>query len=239
MHLREWPWVHFFEIEKAMKKLCYLICLLVILSITGVSAYAYNFNGNSLFNVDIPEGFTQADYTETSYVFTNSEGDSFNISFSANEDEFFVKDMSEKDIAAYKDDYSQDVATAMEAYELDIKSEFISCEKLKVADGTTALVSVIKTTIASDNRSETYYQKVYEFGGVNNSYTFSFSTTDEKRLNSLDNTFSSIVLNEASFRSTGEAIAVYSTAAIIALLFIAGIIRFVRTPEKRRQGKLK
>lgn len=238
MHLREWPWVHFFEREKAMKKLCCLISLLVIFSVTSVSANAYNFNGSSLFNVDIPEDFTQTDYTETSYVFTNNEGDSFNISFSANEDEFCVKDMSEKDIAEYKEEYSQDVVTAMEAFEIDIESDFISCKKLKVADGTTALVSVIKTTIASENRAETYYQKVYEFGGVNNKYTFSYSTTEEKRLDSLDNTFSSIVLNEASFRSTGEAIAVYSIAAIIAILFIAGIIRFVRTPEKRRQGKL-
>ena len=222
-----------------MKKLCYLISLVVIFSVTSISASAYNFDGNSLFTVDIPEGFTQTDYTETSYTFSNTNGDSFNISFTANEKDFCVKDMNKKDIAAYKEKYYQDVTTAMEAYKLDIKSEVVSCEKLKVADGTTALVSVLKSTISNENRAETYFQKVYEFGGVNNKYTFSFSTPEEKRLDSLDDTFSSIVLNEVSFRSKGETIAIYSLAIVIALLFVAGIIRFLRTPEKRRQGKLK
>ena len=126
-----------------------------------------------------------------------------------------------------------------DAYEIEIKSEFIACEKVKTNDGTTALMSIIKTTLKKGNRAETYYQKVYEFGGVNNKYTFAFSTTDEKRLNDLDDSLNSIVLNEASFRSTGENIAIYLFIALIVLLCVAGIVRFIRTPEKRRQGKLK
>lgn len=231
--------VQFFESGKAMKKLSYLITIFIILTILCTPVCAYNFNGASLFSVDIPEAFTQTDYTDSSYAFQNSEGDTFNVSFSANEDKFCATGMSKKDIEAHKADYAKDVETAMESLDLEIKSDFISCEKVKTDDGATALVSVIKTTIKKDERAETYYQKVYELGGVNNRYTFSFSTTDEEKVDSFDESFSSIVLNEATLRSTGENIAVFAFGALIIILIIAGIVRFIRTPEKRRQGKLK
>lgn len=231
--------VQFFEREKAMKKICYLITSLVVLSLTCIPVFAYIFDGDSLFTIDIPENFTQTDYSDSSYVFQNSEGDTFNVSFSANEDKFCATGMNEKDIKAHKADYAKDVETAMESFDLEIKSEFISCQKVKTDDGATALVSVIKTTIKKDEIAETYYQKVYELGGVNNRYTFSFATTDEVRVDSFDESFSSIVLNEATLRSTGENIAVFAFGALIIILIIAGIVRFIRTPEKRRQGKLK
>ncbi len=221
-----------------MKKLCCIITIFIFLATLCVPAFAYNFDGSSLFSIDVPENFVETEYSDSSYLFENNEGDTLNISFSENVDEFCVKNMREKDFNEYKDAFAEDVKTAMEAYEIEIKSEFISCEKVKTNDGTTALMSVIKTTLKKGNRAETYYQKVYEFGGVNNKYTFAFSTTDEKRLNDLDESLNSIVLNEASFRRTGEAIMLYSFAALIAIIFIAGIIRFLRTPEKRRQGKL-
>lgn len=231
--------VQFFEREKPMKKLCYLITIFIVLTILYIPVCAYNFNGDSLFNIEIPENFVQTEYTDTSFAFENSEGDIFNITFEENEENFCAKGMSEKDLALYKEEFANDVEKAMEAYELQIKSEFISCEKVKTDDGATALVSVIKTTLKKGERAETYYQKIYEFGGVNNKYTFTLSTTKEKNLNSFDDGFSSIVLNEATLRSTGENIAVYSCAILLSLLFIAGIVRFIRTPEKRRQGKLK
>jgi hypothetical protein len=221
-----------------MKKLCYLITVFILLITLYSPVSAYSFNGASLFDIDIPESFTQTDYTESSFKFQNSEGDIFNVSFMANDDKFCATGMNEKDINSYKQDYAKDVEEAMKAFELEIVSEFISCENVKTDDGATALVSVIKTTLKKDERAETYYQKVYDFGGVNNRYTFSFSTTDEKRLESFDEGFSSIVLNEATLRSTGESIAVYSFVSLIAILIIAGIVRFIRTPEKRRQGKL-
>ena len=222
-----------------MKKLSYLFTVFILLTTLCAPVSAYNFNGDSLFNIDIPETFTQTDYTESSFSFQNSEGDTFNVSFKANDDKFCATGMNEKDFNSYKQDYAKDVEEAMKAFELEIVSEFISCENVKTDDGATALVSVIKTTLKKDERAETYYQKVYEFGGVNNRYTFSLSTTDEKRLDSFDDSFSSIVLNEATLRSTGENIAVYAFASLIVILIIAGIVRFIRTPEKRRQGKLK
>lgn len=222
-----------------MKKLCCIITVFIFSAILCLPASAYNFDGGSLFSIDVPENFVETEYSDSSYLFENNDGDTLNISFSENVDEFCVKNMREKDFNEYKDAFAEDVKTATEAYEIEIKSEFIACEKVKTNDGTTALMSVIKTTLKKGDRAETYYQKVYEFGGVNNKYTFAFSTTDEKRLNDLDESLNSIVLNEASFRSTGEAIMLYSFAALIALIFIAGIIRFLRTPEKRRQGKLK
>ncbi len=230
--------VQFFEREKPMKKFCYLITIFIVLTMLCIPACAYNFNGDSLFTIEIPESFVQTEYSDTSFSFENSDGDRFDISFKENDEGFCVKGMSEKDLKAYKENFAKDVETVMDAYELEIESNFISCEKVKTDDGAAALVSVIKTTIKKGERSETYYQKIYEFGGVNNKYTFSLSTTDEKRLDSFNDGFSSIVLNEATLRSTGENIAVYAFVSLIILLIVAGIVRFIRTPEKRRQGKL-
>lgn len=231
--------MQFFEGEKLMKKLSFIITVFIFSAILCVPAFAYNFDGGSLFNIDVPEGFVETEYSDSSYLFENNKGDTLNISFSENTEEFCVKNMREKDFNEYKEAFAEDVETVIDAYEIEIKSEFIACEKVKTNDGTTALMSIIKTTLKKGNRAETYYQKVYEFGGVNNKYTFAFSTTDEKRLNDLDDCLNSIVLNEASFRSTGENIAIYLFIALIVLLCVAGIVRFIRTPEKRRQGKLK
>ncbi len=221
-----------------MKKLSYLITIFIVLTILCIPVSAYNFNGGSLFSIEIPESFVQTEYSDTSFSFENSKGDVFNITFKENDEKFCAKGMSEKDLTAYKEEYSKDVETVMDAYELEIESEFISCKKVKTNDGATALVSVIKTTLKKDERAETYYQKIYEFGGVNNKYTFALSTTNKKSLDSFDEGFSSIVLNEATLRSTGENIAVYAFVSLIIILIVAGIVRFIRTPEKRRQGKL-
>ncbi len=222
-----------------MKKLCCFITVFIFSAVLCVPAFAYKFEGGSLFSIDMPEGFIEKEYSDMSYLFENDNGDTLSISFSENVDEFCVKSMKEKDINEYKNAFAEDVKAATEAYEIEIESDFISCQKVKTNDGTTALMSVIETTLKKDGRAETYYQKVYDFGGVNNKYTFTFSTTDEKSLGEFDDSLDSIVLNEAPFRSTGENIAIYSFALIIAVLFVAGIVRFLRTPEKRRQGKLK
>ena len=231
--------MQFFEREKPMKKLCCFITIFIFSATLCLPAFAYNFDGSSLFSIDVPENFVETEYSDSSYLFENNEGDTLNISFSENADEFCVKNMREKELNEYKNAFAEDVKAVTEAYEIEINSEFLSCEKVKTNDGTTALMSVIKTTLKKDDRAETYYQKVYEFGGVKNKYTFSYSTTDEKKLNALDDSLNSIVLNEASFRSTGESIAIYSFVVLIVLLCVAGIVRFIRTPEKRRQGKLK
>ena len=59
-------------------------------------------------------------------------------------------------------------------------------------------------------------------------------TQDEKRKDSFDEAFNSIDIFEPYIRSVGEDIAVYSVAGFIGLLIVVGIIRFIRTPDKKR-----
>ena len=110
--------MQFFEGEKLMKKLSFIITVFIFSAILCVPAFAYNFDGGSLFNIDVPEGFVETEYSDSSYLFENNKGDTLNISFSENTEEFCVKNMREKDFNEYKEAFAEDVETVIDVYEI-------------------------------------------------------------------------------------------------------------------------
>ena len=83
-----------------------------------------------------------------------------------------------------------------------------------------------------------YYQKTYVYGGTDNIYTFVYTTPDEDKTDELDSIFASIKVNEEPAAGKWDDPWIYLVAVAMAGLVFAGIIRFLRTPEKRAQGKL-
>ena len=120
----------------------------------------------------------------------------------------------------------------------NFKLKYLDCEKKKQKNGKTALVSHIETTIEMNGKKGVFYQTLYEFGGVNYKYSFTFTTEDKEKSNSMNDAFDTINIFEAETESNLDRFTGYAVAGGLALLVFAGIIRFIRTPEKRAKGKL-
>lgn len=225
-----------------MKKAISLIFSLLMLFSFAISANAEVFNGADLFTVDLPEGFEQTGTSVSDFTFTNENGDSFTVSYSDNTEEDYIfcpANMSKKDIEKYTNALSSESANVMKDYADNFELKFLSGEKIKHKNGKTALVCQTKTTIKKDNRTGIFYQTMYEFGGEDYKYTFTYTTDEEKNKNSFNDVFESINIFEGETESNLDKVTTYAVAGIMALLVFAGIIRFIRTPEKRAQGKLK
>ncbi len=225
-----------------MKKAVSLIFTFLMLFSFALSVSAEEFNGADLFTVDLPEGFEQTGTNVTDFTFTNESGDTFTVAYSDNTQEdaiFSPADMSQKEIEEYSNSISEESKTVMKDFADDFDLEFISGEKIKQKNGKTALVSQMKTTIKQNKRTGIYYQTMYEFGGINYRYTFTYTTDDEAKKDSFNEVFESIDIFEGETQSKLDKIVEYAAIGGIGLLIFIGIIRFIRTPEKREKGKLK
>ncbi len=224
-----------------MKKAVSLIFTLLMLFSFAVSANAEEFNGADLFTVNLPENFEQTGTNVTDFTFTNEKGDTFAINYSDNtqKDEIFSPaDMSKKEIEEYTNSISEESKVVMKDFAEDFDIKFLSGEKEKHKNGKTALVSQTKTTITQNKKTAVYYQTMYEFGGVDYKYTFTYTTNDENKKDSFNEVFKSINIFEGETQSNLDKLAGYALIGTIGLLVFIGIIRFIRTPEKRAQGKL-
>lgn len=221
-----------------MKKILNICLCMALTAVFSVSAYAYEFSGDSLFSVDIPESYEQTGNSEGNYTFSADDGSSFTVLCTDNtaEDEVFcVSDMTKKEIKNYSEMISSSAEEVIAEYCDSVDVEIVSADKEKINGDNDAVVIRIKTTVTKDGKTETYYQKMAEFGGINNKFTFTYTTGDESRKTDFDTVFSSIAINEAQVRSTKEQIAVYAVAAVIASLIVVGIVKFIKTPSGRKK----
>lgn len=224
-----------------MKKAVSLIFVLIMLFSFVLSANAEEFNGADLFTIDLPEDFQQDEASSSGFSFKNADGDIFAVSYSDNTQEdtiFSPADMSQKDIEEYTKTLSEESKTVMNDYADEFEMTFLSGEKVKHKNGKTALVCQTKTTIKKGDNTGVFYQTIYEFGGVNYKYTFTYTTDDEKKKGSFNEVLESINIFEGETESNFDKLTGYAVAVGLALLLVLGIIRFIRTPEKRAQGKL-
>ncbi len=225
-----------------MKKAISIVLCLIFSAMFCVCAYAEEFNGADLFTVNLPNGYEQTGAAASDFYFVHEDGSNFSVAYTDNsetEEIFCPKNFSKKKAEQYAEDLANASELAMKDYATTFDMEAISCKKQEHSDETVALVSQFKTLFEVEGKTSTFYQKVYEFGGINYKYTFTYTTTDEAKINDFDSVFESIDVFEPYVRSRSEKAAVYLLAATMAVVILGGIIRFIRTPEKRRQGKIK
>ena len=225
-----------------MKKAVGLIFAAFMLFSFALSVSAEEFNGADLFTVNLPDDFEQTGAAMTDFTFTNENGDTFAVSYSDNTEKdniFSPADMSKKEIEEYNQALSEESKAVMKEYADDFDLKFISGEKVKQKNGKTALVSQSKTTITTNKKTSVYYQTIYEFGGIDYRYTFTYTTDDEAKKDSFNEVFESIDIFENETKTNSDKLAEYALFAGLGLLILVGIIRFIRTPEKRAQGKIK
>ena len=224
-----------------MKKAVSLIFTFLMLFSFVLSVNAKEFNGADLFTIDLPEEFQQNEASSSDFSFENADGDTLSVTYNDNtqkENIFSPVDMSKKEIEEYTAMLSEESKIVMKDYADDFELKFLSGEKIKHKNGKTAIVCQTKTTITKDKRTAVYYQTLYEFGGVDYKYTFTYTTDDEKNKNSFNEVFDSINIFEVETKSNFDKLAEYALFAALGLLLLIGIIRFIRTPEKRAKGKL-
>lgn len=224
-----------------MKKAVSLIFVLIMLFSFVLSANAEEFNGADLFTVDLPEDFEQTGTSVSNFTFTNEDGDIFAVSYSDNTQEdtiFSPADMSQKDIEEYTKTLSEESEAVMKDYADEFEMTFLSGEKVKHKNGKTALVCQTKTTIKKGDNTGVFYQTMYEFGCKDYKYTFTYTTSDEDKKSDFKAAFDSINIFEAETETNLDKLKGYAIAGAVCLLIMVGIIRFIRTPEKRAQGKL-
>ena len=225
-----------------MKKVIGLILCVLMLCTFVVSAGAAEFNGADLFTIDLPDGYEQTGTATSDYSFKKENGDSFSIEYIDNTDKkniFSPADMSQKDIEAYTASLSAEAKELMLEYVDSFDMEFVSSEKQKHSNGKTALVSKAETHVISGKDELLYYQTIYEFGGADYKYTFTYTTQSEKRADSFTENFETINIFEAETQTGADKLTSLAGAGVLLLLVFAGIVRFIRTPEKRAKGKLK
>ncbi|MBE6799905.1 MAG: hypothetical protein E7529_01725 [Ruminococcaceae bacterium] len=225
-----------------MKKVLSLILILIVFCSFAITANAEEFNGADLFTVDLPEGFEQTGANISDFNFINENADTFTVSYNDNTSEDYIfcpANMSKKDIEEYTNALYTESANVMKDYADGFELKFLYAEKIKHPNGKKALVCQTKTTITQNKKDNIYYQTLYEFGGVDYKYTFTYTTTDEKKKDSFKEAFESINIFEGETESNSDKITGYAVAGGLVLLLVAGIVRFIRTPEKRQKGKIK
>lgn len=225
-----------------MKRAISLSLILLIFCSLVFSVNAEEFNGSDLFTVDIPEGFEQSGTSISDYTFIDDNGDTFAISYLDNTQEdkiFSPADMSEKDIKEYTEALSDEAEGVMKDYSEDFELKFLSGGKVKHNNGKTALICEARTTITKDKEKVVYYQTMYEFGGKYYKYTFTYTTSDKDKKDSFNEAFESINIFEAETETNLDRIKGYAIAGGVMLLLFIGIIKFIRTPEKREKGIIK
>ncbi|MGN1316833.1 MAG: hypothetical protein ACI4VW_07190 [Acutalibacteraceae bacterium] len=223
-----------------MKKTASIFLSLIVLIAFAVSTNAALFNGDDLFTVDLPEDFEATGESDGGYTFENEDGDTFSVSYAENdsEDIFCPENMSKKDIEKYTSDISAGAKEVMENYADGFDMEFTRQEKVKHQSGKTALVCEMETTVTRDGKTEVFYQTMYEFGGEDYKYTFTYTTAEEKNNDEFNKVFESINIVEDETPSKLDNLPGYALMVAVALLIVIGIVRFIRTPEKRKQGKI-
>lgn len=212
------------------KTLSLLIATFVVMQLSVGVAASFLYEGED-FSVSLPDG-----YNETSDNTFVGESGSFtvNVAEYGEGEKYSIYLSSDKDLKG-RARLIADTANAF--YETQSKKavmEVVSTKKFKHPDGKTAAVTVYKTSSEDTVKN----QIVYEFTCVNNLYTFTYTGNEAADSPLLTETFDSVVINEKESKGFIDNLGSYVAGFVMFGLMAAGIIRFIRTPAKRKKGKL-
>ncbi len=190
-----------------------------------VSVSAKLYNGNDKLTIELPD-----DYTEVGEgKFIADDDSSFSITVKEKEDKkYCIEDMSEEELLKEAETEAQLGAAAFAAIGKKGDMEVVSCKKAEHPDDKFACVTVYKTSMEKEGKTVSHLQKTYFFSCANNEYTFVYTPIKDENIDALDASFESIVINEADAESTVDKLMGMIAPAIIILLFLFGIFKFIR-----------
>ncbi len=218
-----------------MKKLfCLCLAVFMVASMTVV-ANAVKIEKEQ-YTIELPDSFTEVQESK----FIGDKNDNLSVSIEETPKlSVCVADMSQKEAERYAETIAELSQSAFEVAGRQGSMEVLGATVKEHPDGRKVLVTTYKTTSADSGKETVRYQRIYEFSCVNNKYSFVLTAESEKELDDFEPAFASITINEAEDKGFKGDIGAYITVGIIFGLFIVGIIRFIRTPAKRKAGKIK
>lgn len=217
-----------------MKKISVLLLAVLVIAQFTLFAGAYTYNGNDLYTIDIPDEFTQVGEAQ----FIADDNSTFSVSTSPNEDEFCVENLSDEEIQKTAEEEAHNAKEAFSMIGKEGGMKVVSAKKIKHSSGKTAAVMVYETYMEKENETAKHLQKVYTFSCVDNIYSFVYTPHEDKDIDAFDSSFDSIKINETEIKSTFDKLQDFGLIFAFILLILLGIVRFLRTPEKRKKGKL-
>ena len=214
-----------------MKKLPVFIIGFVLCLQCAVCAGAQVFEAE-LYSVNLPDGFYQA--KEGGYISDN--GSTFAVTLSDNSEvKLCFADMNEKKIDEYTSMIAEASTDAFASVGMEGEIAIVSSEKVKHQNGKTAIVTVVKTSAVMNGKKVESFQKMYEFTGENNKFTFAYTPGEESSIDDLDEAFNSIEIKEAEIDSMSDkAVSALMYIAIL-LLIIVGIAKFFIKPKPKKK----
>ncbi len=213
-----------------MKKILSIVFFMCFAVLLNVSAFAYLYEYEGLYTVEIPEKFKQVEDDK----FISDDNSTFIISYEDNTElKYCVDDLNEKKLKEAAEFMASEASNAFQIIGEEGKMELVSVKKIKHPNGMSATVTVYKTSAIMNGEEKSHLQKVYEFGGAINKYTFVYTPYDDKNIDALDETFDSIIINETEFPSVLDKMGCATVLIVIVVLLVVGIFKFLRKPSSK------
>ena len=214
-----------------MKKFFALFFPLALFMTMVTCNATYLFEENPLYSIELPDDYDLVGADK----FISDNGDTFAVSYESNTDDFCVADLKDEDMKEYAEALAEEGGQAFKLLGMDGKMEVVSYKKIENINNKTALVITLKTSVKKESGETVRLQKIYKFSGKDNKYTFTYTATDEKDIDALDDAFNTIVIKEEQIESKKDNLVTLGMcAAVVALIFV-GVIKFIlRTPYKKK-----
>ncbi len=217
-----------------MKRLICLLLTLFMLVCTGVMAFGATVEKEK-YTIELPENMYELDESR----FTGDKNDDFSVIIEENTDETIcVADMSADDAREYAEKIVNETLNGFKLIDKEGEMEVLCADVKKHPNGKKMLVTEYKATAFSNGVEKVQYQKICEFSGVDNKYSFVYIAEQESDLKDFDRYIDTITIGEAENKGLLGDLGSFAAAIGLFGIIILGIIRFLRTPAKRKAGKL-
>lgn len=231
-----------------MKKVLCLVLVVTILAQFGVlssASYVYDVEGKD-FTVELPDDFDEVEDMK----FIGDDGSNFSVSvreYTEDDEDYCIDKMTDEEIKKRGQTFADLSSLAFASVNREGHFEVISAEKVQHKNGYVAFVMSLKTSAKNKDGETVRYQKVYEFTCKEHIYTFVYTSCEDGSLDAMDESFNSIVIREDEkigtfgtfVKKIGPVFLKKGLPVIVLVgIILLGIIRFIRTPEKRKKGKL-
>lgn len=212
-----------------MKKFLVVFLSVLVVFQGIVMSGAALYDSDERYTIDLPEKFRQAGDNK----FRADDSSEFSVTFSDNkEEQLSIRDMGDKAVKEYVDTMETEGNKLLKETGVDGSLKILSAEKIKHSNGQYALVMTVETRYAVEGKTTVKYQKLYGFSCVDNKITFTYTAANKDDLNSVDNAFNSIVINEQEAESNVDKITTAAFYIGIVAVTILVVIVFVKRRSK-------